>query len=117
MSNSLPGGIGGAQASDEFPTIREQDLAMILADWVRLTSAHEELKIVTHSRREPDALDFTILVAELSPALHSRSLEVLLTALPESERWTHLRTRLSRLLEQRRHHEFSEYPERMLPVF
>lgn len=98
----------------EFPTIREQDLAIILADWVRLKTKQP----TPASPGEIDALNLTTIVAELAAGLHARSLAVIYAAIPKTERWALLRERLESLLLRKRgdEDEFGDYPERILPV-
>jgi hypothetical protein len=107
--------VSGGVRRDEFPTIREQDLAIVLGDWVRL-KAKQPVPTVPG---EIDALDLTMIVGELAGGLHSHSLAVIYSAVPETERWTFLRERLRSMLEikQGDEIEFASYPDRSLPVF
>jgi hypothetical protein len=106
----VSGKITTATAAEEFPIIREQDLAMVLADWVRLKARHDD------PNGEPDALDLTMLVGELSTGLHAQSLMVILRHLPDGEQWLHLRRRLEQQLRTRRVEDFGSYDARVLPI-
>jgi hypothetical protein len=86
------------QHQEEFPTIREQDLAIILGDWLRMKVSQPP----PTNPGEVDALDFTVIVAELSRGLHPHSLTILYNALPPTDQWAHLRQRLEQLLKLKR---------------
>jgi hypothetical protein len=103
---------GPVSSSEEFPTIREQDLALILADWVRMKIKQAP----PLSPGEIDALDLTVIVAELSRGLHARSLSVIYEVLPATPQWEHLRQRLEVQLKVKRAEEQIEYPQRRMPV-
>lgn len=108
----IPGKTAGGH-EDEFPTIREQDLALILADWVRLKTQANRIAVGT----EPDAIDLTIIVAELSKGLHARSLGAILNYLPATPVWEHLRARLQHQLQLKKAtEELTGYDQRILPV-
>lgn len=108
---------GQRNIPEEFPTIREQDLALIIADWVRM-KVNQPL-VRPHplfEGREPDALDLTMIVGELAEGLHPRSLSVILLAVPPTQRWSILRERIEGLLLSKVS-TLADYPERELPVF
>lgn len=97
---------------EEFPTIREQDLAIILADWVRMKAKQPP----PSSPGEIDALDFTVIAADLSRGLHPQSLAVIIDAIPHTPQWEHLRARLRVQLQVRQSEEFVDYSDRVMPV-
>lgn len=116
MTGSSASGGGGKQhdrnrQQEEFPTIREQDLAIIVADWLRLKAKQP----LPQSPGDVDPIDLTVIVAELSRGLHLSSLRVIHNAVPQEERWVHLRNRLEQLIIEKDDDD-QEYGHRVLPV-